>query len=754
MCREFNTKVKQEITWKKELKINMATASKEPELAIVDKTSTISYHISFNVKGLSPTGKFVVWYLDLNSKKASNKETILKSGVFTFDTTIDDGATYSIIIEQHPVGQTCKMKNAIGKIDGNDVFDAEITCVDLPPMAVSFSDSCFVGKYVSGYISITRSPDETDIKTYALKWGSDNFIICCDLFKNCSRGKITEIEKTGEDIKYYLDNSRLFPSNRIVLDSLDQNGHVLNSVFTLINDVDVVDNLSYFKNWFGTESVMPKKMLYPKTLKELIDSVKWAGEKGSRVRMTGQGHSISDITITEGVLLQPRFMEGLLKLNTKQLRKGEDAKLMIQVLGGTKISTLNQILDEKNLAMGILGGFDGQTIVGSAMTSTHGSSLEYGPLSDFILSMQVVGENGNMYQIEATNGITDPLRFKGLVDGKFPIKLIQDDDTFNAMKVSIGSMGIIYSVVLQVEQKFWIHEERSVITWKEFKNNFLKRVVDHANDRNKKLEDRGGEGFKENDPTYYKFQVNPYENGDGEHLVLLTKRWKLLEKNRENDSLILRGRRGNYTLTEISRIFQKPLAEIINIPHFKHLLAASSIDTAIKLQEEPGEGFNHKSYKVFDIGNPNHFDVKAIELHFDIQNTEKVMEQIFQTAKTLVDDKGLVISAPLVGRFIKASNSLIAMQNGRDTFAVEIIVLQDIDNGAQLLEHYEMEYTKNYMARPHWGLSMNYMKSENEARRLYPHTWDDWIIKYREFNKGSFDGKFTDRLEISVKTLK
>jgi hypothetical protein len=29
--------------------------------------------------------------------------------------------------------------------------------------------------------------------------------------------------------------------------------------------------------------------------------------------------------------------------------------------------------------------------------------------------------------------------------------------------------------------------------------------------------------------------------------------------------------------------------------------------------------------------------------------------------------------------------------------------------------------------------------------------WDDWLAVYRQFNKGTFDGKVTDRLGISVR---
>ena len=86
-----------------------------------------------------------------------------------------------------------------------------------------------------------------------------------------------------------------------------------------------------------------------------------------------------------------------------------------------------------------------------------------------VLSMQVVGEGGVMYQVEPTSGITKPAGFPGTQEesGSIPITLIQDDDVFNAMTVSLGSMGIVYSVVLRTDRKFWLDERRTLMKWSE-----------------------------------------------------------------------------------------------------------------------------------------------------------------------------------------------------------------------------------------------------------------------------------------------
>ena len=362
---------------------------------------------------------------------------------------------------------------------------------------------------------------------------------------------------------------------------------------------------------------------------------------------------------------------------------------------------------------------------------------------------QVVGEQGMLYQIEPTNGVTDPKSFSGQEKsskkGKYiPVELIQDDNTFNAMLVSMGTMGIVYSLILRVEPKFWIHEGRTVVTWDHFKEDFLGKVIAKAKDPSVKLG-----ASDQDDPCYYEFQVNPYPNDEGQHSVLLTKRWKLLKKEFDNDNPKYRGECGfgNHLGTTFINFNQKPLEFFINtFPS----IAKCTIESSINAQAD--QSFNNLSYNVFNIGDINYVDTKAIELFFDIQDSINVLERMFKTAQTCWMDGGKVHTVPLAGRFVKASNALLSMQNGINTLAVEIIVLDGLNYGAELLKHYENEYSKDpiFKARPHWGLNMNLFEDTKQIEELYPKTWNSWLKEYCRFNKGSFDGAFTDRLGISA----
>src|SRR5262249_35078356 len=202
-------------------------------------------------------------------------------------------------------------------------------------------------------------------------------------------------------------------------------------------------------NFSNTHTVSPQYMAEPKSIDDLVKAVKLAGDNGKRIRMVGSGHSHSDVAVTEDVLLVPTGLTAPLALARGRL-KDHNAFGLVRVQSGITIRALNTYLDTQSLALQNMGGYDAQTIVGAAMTGTHGSGLGYGPMASQIVSMQVVGEGGTVYQVEPTNGITNPTGFPGTQEenGAIPVTLIQDDDVFNAMVVSIGSMGIVYSVVL------------------------------------------------------------------------------------------------------------------------------------------------------------------------------------------------------------------------------------------------------------------------------------------------------------------
>ena len=356
------------------------------------------YKLHATIEGLS--GPMTIWFKDIKTNKVSEKERISNPGKFTFKTPIANKTCYSIVVE-NPTGQTCTIENKIGMVDGSNVDDIKITFTTIPEMAVTFEDTNYERNYARGLIHITRKPNENEVMSYVLSWATGGSCFCPKVFKTKT---ITELEANGSDLQFYLNNTYLWCQLRrhIILETKGYDGKIFGPrVMTPAkkrytgfgaccyhtSHIDtIISKEESFTNWFGNCSVKPKEIDYPESLEDIIALVQRASSSKRRIRMTGSGLSASDIMITNDILLFPNELEGLLTLDHSSLKKDQN---MIRVLSGTTVRTLNKILDEKQLALGILGGFDGQTITGLAMTAAHGSSLEYGPICDFVLSLQV-----------------------------------------------------------------------------------------------------------------------------------------------------------------------------------------------------------------------------------------------------------------------------------------------------------------------------------------------------------------------------
>ena len=76
------------------------------------------------------------------------------------------------------------------------------------------------------------------------------------------------------------------------------------------------------------------------------------------------------------------------------------------------IAELNAYLQGRELALPNMGGFDGQTVAGVISTSTHGSGIAFGPLSDFVRSLDIVAAGGTVYRIEPDDGPSDPEAYR------------------------------------------------------------------------------------------------------------------------------------------------------------------------------------------------------------------------------------------------------------------------------------------------------------------------------------------------------
>lgn len=73
-----------------------------------------------------------------------------------------------------------------------------------------------------------------------------------------------------------------------------------------------------------------------------------------------------------------------------------NGKQMLKAGCGATVRDINTFLDRQDLSLWIMGGYDGQTIVGAVSTSTHGSGINYKPFPDYVqeLTLLTVDSDG------------------------------------------------------------------------------------------------------------------------------------------------------------------------------------------------------------------------------------------------------------------------------------------------------------------------------------------------------------------------
>src|SRR5204863_111709 len=77
-----------------------------------------------------------------------------------------------------------------------------------------------------------------------------------------------------------------------------------------------------WNNSVGNESARPSLVMFPTSAGELVGIVAQAEAAKKRVRMTGSGHSFSDVALTDDYLLLPSRLDAMLELDRNKLKAG------------------------------------------------------------------------------------------------------------------------------------------------------------------------------------------------------------------------------------------------------------------------------------------------------------------------------------------------------------------------------------------------------------------------------------------------
>jgi FAD/FMN-containing dehydrogenase len=201
-------------------------------------------------------------------------------------------------------------------------------------------------------------------------------------------------------------------------------------------------------NWVGNQSFTPGYAAAPRDEEEVSAFVREASERGSGVRVAGARHSFTPIVETDGLLLDLSALRGVIAADPGRKRA--------TALCGTLVQDFYEPLWREGLALKNQGDIDTQQIAGAVSTATHGSGIRNTCLSGVVRGVRLVTATGEVREI----GESEP-------------------ELLRAAQVSIGMLGVMTQLELEVTDAYRLTEQIDLWRWQEVLERWDELVHEH-----------------------------------------------------------------------------------------------------------------------------------------------------------------------------------------------------------------------------------------------------------------------------------
>ncbi|OAP41279.1 FAD-dependent oxidoreductase [Sinorhizobium glycinis] len=184
----------------------------------------------------------------------------------------------------------------------------------------------------------------------------------------------------------------------------------------------------HWRNWVGNQSCIVRHRGVPESEAALAEMVREATSAGLNVRCAGSGHSFTPVALTSGLHLTLSGMQGVTNVDQERKRVSASA--------GTTINQLGKTLKSNGLSLINQGDIDSQALAGALTTGTHGTGAALGNMASQIVGMRLVQTDGSILVVDETT-----------------------PDLLEASRVSVGMLGVISEITLQVMDSYKLHEK-------------------------------------------------------------------------------------------------------------------------------------------------------------------------------------------------------------------------------------------------------------------------------------------------------
>ena len=180
-----------------------------------------------------------------------------------------------------------------------------------------------------------------------------------------------------------------------------------------------------WRNWAGNVQASPATVLTPRSVEEVSAAVRQAAAQGRTLRAAGTGHSFTPLVPTDGVLLRPEGLTGLLRVGAGTAT----------VAAGSMLHDVNVALHAQGLALANMGDITEQTVAGAIATGTHGTGRDSASLSAQVAGLEIVLADGSVVTCSR----------------------LHEPELFEAARLGLGAVGVVTAVTLDVVPSFLLH---------------------------------------------------------------------------------------------------------------------------------------------------------------------------------------------------------------------------------------------------------------------------------------------------------
>ena len=202
-------------------------------------------------------------------------------------------------------------------------------------------------------------------------------------------------------------------------------------------------------NWSGLVTARPAQVVSPRSTGEVVDAVRTARERGLGVKMVGTGHSFTPVAVTDGLLLRPDGLTGVV---------GVDRQAMtVTARAGTPLHELNATLESLGLSLHNMGDIAEQTLAGAASTGTHGTGGTVASLSAQVVGLEMVSADGSVLRADAR----------------------ENPDLLAVARLGLGALGVLTTLTFAVEPLFTLVAHEGALRWSEALATFEEVVAEN-----------------------------------------------------------------------------------------------------------------------------------------------------------------------------------------------------------------------------------------------------------------------------------